>query len=384
MMCKSTGIYQAQMSGGAGGVAGSSASSAPSLTSATVSPSSGSYTGGEYVVITGASGIDVGATLTVGSVATPLLRLSATSIAFVPRFLAVGSVGPKDLVVTNPNGLTATKTGGYTYLAQSALAFSSMTALVAALANYPTGTMFRAVDSSSNHFAHIIKRADGTLALSGYVDWTKASGFLDHASYQFADVTGTSNLTLDANGVTFDVASGGAIYLKGFLAHVEQRSLTCLAEILAGNATPATNDIWYAGWISDPTVAYTLNSGGNYFNGTNWRQARHSGSSVAAPTTTQASNNMTATVGTSFEPWIFVSMHRICEDGTESMILGANEQASGYFPVNDGSTTLNTSVAMAVTAGQVIWHLCFGARSASAGTARMRLKSSVVSMGVML
>lgn len=359
-------------------------SSTPSLASASVSPSSGSYTGGEYVVVTTATGIDVGATMTLGGVATPMLRLSSTSFAFVPRFIAVGSVGAKAIVVTNPNGLTATKNSAYTYLAQSALAFSSMTTLVSALANYPTGTMFRAVDSSSNHFAHIIKRADSTLALSGYVDWTKASGFLDHASYQFADITGTSNLTLDSNGVTFDVASGGAIYLKGFKAHAEQRSLTCLADILAGNATPATNDLWYAGWISDPTVAYTLNSGGNYFNGTNWRQARHWGASVAAPTTTQASSNMSATVGTSFEPWVFVSTHRLCEDGTESMICGANEQSSGYLPANDGSITLNTSVAMSATAGQVIWFLCFGARSASAGTAQMRLKSSVISMGVML
>lgn len=361
-----------------------SPSSIPDLSGITVLPAAGSFTGGEYIVVEDAVGVDEGATLTLGGVATPMIRLSSTSFAFVPRFIAAGSVGAKDLVLTNPNGESDTKAAAYTYLAQSALAFSSMTALVAAKGNYPTGTMFRAVDSSSNHFAHIIKRADNTLALSGFVDWTKASGFLDHASYQFADITGTSGLTVDADGVTFDVASGGAIYLKGFLAHVEQRSLTCLAEILAGNATPSTNDEWWAGWITDPTVAYTLNAGGNYFNGTNWRQARHSGSSVAAPTTTQASNNMTATVGTSFEPWIFVSMHRICEDGTESMILGANEQASGYFPVNDGSTTLNTSVAMAVTAGQKIWHLCFGARSASAGTARMRLKSSVVSMGVML
>lgn len=358
--------------------------SVPDLSAITVLPAAGSFTGGEYIVVEDAVGVDEGATLTVGGVATPMLRLSDTSFAFVPRFIAAGSVGAKALVLTNPNGESDTKAAAYTYLAQSALAFSSMTALVAAKGNYPTGTMFRAVDASSNHFAHIIKRADGSLALSGFVDWTKAHSFFDHASYQFADITGTSNLTVDADGVTFDVASGGAIYLKGFLAHVEQRSLTCLAEILAGNATPATNDEWWAGWITDPTVAYTLNAGGNYFNGTNWRQARHSGSNVAAPTTTQASNNMTATVGTSFEPWIFVSMHRICEDGTESMILGANEQASGYFPVNDGSTTLNTSVAMAVTAGQVIWHLCFGARSASAGTARMRLKSSVVSMGVML
>jgi hypothetical protein len=63
------------------------------------------------------------------------------------------------------------------------------------------------------------------------------------------------------------------------------------------------------------------------------------------------------------------------------MIMGANKLASGYFPQNDGSTTLNTSVAMPVTTGQEIWFLCFGARSVSAGTAQVRLKSSVVSMG---
>lgn len=357
----------------------------PSISGATITPSSGPMSGGDYVAISGATGLKPGATLTVGGVAHPLLVVDDTSAVWVSRPVTLANTGAKNLVITNPDGQTSTKTSGYTYKAQSALAFSSMTALLAVKANYPTGTSFRAVDSSSNHFAHLILEADGSLVMSGYVDWTKAHAFLDHASYQFADITGTSNLTVDSDGVTFDVATGGAIYLKGFAAHVEQRSIVCLCDLLVGNATAATNDEFYAGWITDPTVAYTLNAGGPYFNGTNWRQARHSGSNVAAPTVTQASNNMVVTPSAvSFETWILCSIHRQCEDGTESMILGGNKQLSGYQPANDGSTTLNTSVAMAATAGQKIWYLCFGMRSASTGTARMRLKSSVISMGVML
>lgn len=380
-----SGIYAPGFMGGAGGQAGGGTSSTPSISGAAVSPSSGSYTGGEYIVVTGASGIDLGATLTVGGVATPMLRLSDTSFAFVPRFIAVGSVGAKDLVLTNPNALSSTKTGGYTYKAQSALAFSSMTALLAAKDDYPTGTMFRGVDSSSNHVCHLIKDTDGAVELSGFVDWTKWHAFADAASHQFADISGTTNLTVDSNGVTFDVASGGAIYLKGFKAHIEQRSLSARADLLAGNATASTNDIWYAGWITDPTTSYTLNSGCLYFNGTNWRQGRAAGSSVTAPTVTQASNNMVLTPSAvAFERYVFRSIHAICEDGTESMTLGANKESAAYFPQNDGSTTLNTSVAMAVSAGQKIWFLCFGARSASTGTAQMRLVSSVISSGAML
>lgn len=359
--------------------------STPDLSAIVVSPASGSMTGGEYIVVTDAVGVDVGATLSVGGVATPMLRLSDTSFAFVPRGVAVGAVGAKNLVLTNPNTQSSTKASAYTYKAQSALAFTSMTALLAAKANYPTGTVFRAVDSSSNHIMHLILEADATLAIQGFVDWTKVHSFLDAASHQFADVTGTANLTVDSDGVTFDVATGGGIWLKGFAAHVEQRSLVCLCDLLVGNATASTHDGFFAGWVSDPTTSYTLNAGGPYFNGTNWRQCRHAGSSVATPTVTQASNNMVVTPSAvSFETWILCSIHRQCEDGTEAMILGGNKQLSGYMPANDGSTTLNTAVAMAATAGQKIWYLCFGMRSASAGTARMRLKSSVISMGVML
>lgn len=262
------------------------------------------------------------------------------------------------------------------------LNFTSMTTLVAALASYPAWTIFHAVTSGGDHIMHILKAPSGNLQVIGWADWTKVYLFLDHADYQFASITGASNLTVDANGVTFDVATAGAIYLKGFKGCVEQRMLVCKAGFMAGNATPSTNDTAWAGWISDPSVAYTLNAGGIYYNGTNWRQGRHAGSDVTAPTVTQASNNMTLTPSAvALEDYTFKAIHAICEDGTEAMIMGANKLASGYFPQNDGSTTLGTAVAMAVTAGQEIWFLCFGARSVSVGTAQVRLKSSVVSMG---
>ena len=80
-----------------------------------ISPSSGSTSGGTAVTITGA-GFATGATVTIGGQpATSVIRLSATTITAVTPARAAGSA---DVVVTNPGGaLPGTLAGGFTYAA---------------------------------------------------------------------------------------------------------------------------------------------------------------------------------------------------------------------------------------------------------------------------
>lgn len=266
-------------------------------------------------------------------------------------------------------------------MAAASTRFTSMTALLAAKSNYPTATVLQAVDTSANVIGQMFLDSDGELLPFGDWDATKLYLFLDHASYQFADVTGSTNLTVDSDGVTADFGAGGAVYLKGFKASADGRSVRARAELLAGNATPTTADSFWVGWITDPTAAYLIAGGGPYFNGANWRQSRFSGASASAPGITSASNNMAATIGTAFEPWALWASYRQCELGTESQDNGGNELTGATWAlVDDGSGSHVTAVTTTQTTGKP-WFFAFGARSASAGTARMRLKKIQFNFG---
>ena len=88
------------------------AAAAPTLTS--VSPTSGSTAGGTTITLTGTN-FASGATVRVGgTAATSVTFVSATQVtARTPA----GTAGAKDVQITNPNGLSATRTGGFTYTA---------------------------------------------------------------------------------------------------------------------------------------------------------------------------------------------------------------------------------------------------------------------------
>ncbi|MDQ6802633.1 MAG: IPT/TIG domain-containing protein [Acidobacteriota bacterium] len=88
---------------------------APSVTS--ISPNTGSTAGGTVVNING-TGFQTGATVTIGGIAaTDVSVVSSTTItAKTPIGPATQQAGqPRDVVVTNPDGTTATLTRGFTY-----------------------------------------------------------------------------------------------------------------------------------------------------------------------------------------------------------------------------------------------------------------------------
>jgi len=85
---------------------------APTVTS--ISPSSGPTAGGTYVTITG-TGFVSGATVTIGVNTVMFVAVvNATSIAAITP---AGTAGAQNLTVTNPDGLSGTLSGGFTYVA---------------------------------------------------------------------------------------------------------------------------------------------------------------------------------------------------------------------------------------------------------------------------
>ncbi len=87
----------------------------PSITS--IDPSSGPTSGGTVVTITG-SNIDPNASVTIGGLpTTPLAVTSPGGIAVrtPPGPFDIASSSPRDVVVTNPDNRSATRTGGFTW-----------------------------------------------------------------------------------------------------------------------------------------------------------------------------------------------------------------------------------------------------------------------------
>lgn len=94
--------------------AGSWTSALPAPSVTTVTPNTGSTAGGADVMLSGANFLN-GATVTVGGVpATLVTWVSATELwVRVPA----GSLGAKNVVLTNPDTQSATLVGGFTYVA---------------------------------------------------------------------------------------------------------------------------------------------------------------------------------------------------------------------------------------------------------------------------
>ncbi len=94
----------------------------PSPVINTIAPAMGSTAGGTSVTITG-SGFEQGATVKIGSLTVTGATVSSdgTTITFMTP-ANLGKPGVNDVVVTNPSGMTTTKTGGFTYFISVAFA----------------------------------------------------------------------------------------------------------------------------------------------------------------------------------------------------------------------------------------------------------------------
>ena len=206
MMCNPTGIYQTQMSGGAGGVAGGGTSSTPTLSSASLDVVTGPRTGGTRVVVTGASGIDVGATCTLGGVAHGVERISSTSFAFVTRLVEQASIGAKDLVVTNPNTETATKSSAFAYTGEGCASYTTWADFITAL------------DEGAEGFTAILTSTLGIVASAKVAKGDAVFNFSDWIDLRLASTTLLTEMFTTVFGVAFTAltphASTGGLVLN--------------------------------------------------------------------------------------------------------------------------------------------------------------------------
>ncbi len=86
---------------------------APAPTVASITPASGRTSGGTLITVSGANFV-AGTSLKVGGVAaTELTVVDASTLTAVT---AAGPAGPADVVVTNPDGQSVTRGGGFTYI----------------------------------------------------------------------------------------------------------------------------------------------------------------------------------------------------------------------------------------------------------------------------
>jgi len=85
----------------------------PTPTIKTVSPDSGSVSGGTRITMTGSRFV-AGATVTVGSKSAT--EVSVDSETQITATVPVGTVGPADVTVTNPDGKSASKKAGFVYV----------------------------------------------------------------------------------------------------------------------------------------------------------------------------------------------------------------------------------------------------------------------------
>jgi hypothetical protein len=147
----------------------SAGSPPPTLTS--IAPDEGTENGGTAVTLTGTDFVS-GATVTIGGAAcTSVTFVSSTSITAVTP---AGTVGARDLVVTNPDTQTDTLTGGFTYL--SDVPVVTITSPPGAAIAVTSGTKivieFTATDLTDGNIAAISdvtssNTADGTIGWLG-------------------------------------------------------------------------------------------------------------------------------------------------------------------------------------------------------------------------
>jgi len=295
MMCKPTGIYQAGFSGGAGGVAGGGGSSTPTLASASLDVVTGPRTGGTRVVVTGATGIDVGASCTLGGVAHGVERISDTSFAFVTRVIAQASIGAKDLVVTNPNGLTATKSSAFAYTGEGLVIVTTWADFLTALDEGDEG-LTAILSSTGGIVAEARVNAGGASAsFAGWIDLRRASTTL--LAEMFTEITGiaptpqtphastgglvigvstNTQSSIGLNSVSFDgadrsmdaefvwdtldgasIANGGG-FCAGFRARGVANTSTTLR---AGGLTKSTTDVYRSNYCYDSLEGFSNSTG---------------------------------------------------------------------------------------------------------------------------
>lgn len=168
--------------------------STPAITS--ITPSSGTTSGGTSITILGA-GFVSGATITIGgNAATSVTFLSSTSLTAVTPS---GTSGAKNVVVTNPDTGSVTSSGGFTYFVPVTITYNSN-------ANqHQNGAVSGTVPTTTSHQSGTI------VTVSANTGNLKRQGFTFSGWNTASDGSGT---TYAAGTGTFTIASNTTLYAK--------------------------------------------------------------------------------------------------------------------------------------------------------------------------
>jgi len=148
--------------------------STPDLSGISLGVSTAPMTGGIRHLVTGAEGIDVGATLLVGGVAHGLEYIDPTSFAFVSTTVAYGSQGAKSIQVTNPNSETDTKTNALTYALSGETTVTTWADFVNALSTGLEGLVVR-LTSTGGSVCRARVASSNVFNFVGWIDIRNAS-----------------------------------------------------------------------------------------------------------------------------------------------------------------------------------------------------------------
>ncbi len=186
--------------------------SQPSPVATAITPNSGSANGGTSVTITG-TGFSAGATVKLGGAsATNVVAVSSNSITATAPAHTGGTV---DVVVTNPDGQSATLPGSYTYTTSSATGIGFVQAKSAvALSGSSLAIAYPAAQTAGNLNVIAVMWGDTTSVVSSVTDSagniyavaagpTRTSG-LSSQIYYAANIVGGSNIVT----VTFNQTAG--------------------------------------------------------------------------------------------------------------------------------------------------------------------------------
>jgi hypothetical protein len=176
-------------------------SSSPTLTA--VSPTSGPTSGGTVITLTGTNFVS-GATVRVGGVAaTGVTFVSATQLrATTPA----GTAGARDVLVTNPNGSSVTRTGAFTYVTSSTTSSFTVTGVSPASGPTSGGTVITVTGSGFVSGARI---SVGYLTAGNLVF---VSSTQLRATTPYSSTTGARDVRVTNPNGAYVIKSGGFTY----------------------------------------------------------------------------------------------------------------------------------------------------------------------------
>ena len=320
---------------------------APSISGASYSLTTDTQNGGGLVNVTSATGIKEGSTLTLGGVAVGFIYVSATAFSFHIPTIAIASTGAKDLIITQLDGQTGTKSAAVTYTKGSDIAEFTDGATMDAAASI--GGVYRLVGATTGAeiaLLQCVTTGPVTYRLKGNANWYQATGTEFTGVFTWAAVGAGGAITWGATPGSrtaggLKVAGGGTIELQGLALMSNWTGInTSILYIIAHDTAPATGRGVMSVWTI-PGVNTTIIGGGFGYSSTVIRCSGVSGQSRDTPTMSLGGSNIVVAPGAE---WVVMGMKYI----NQTNVTGAGVTYTGTA----GNAVAGTSAAAPAAGAQ--------------------------------